>query len=76
MVGLTHGHPNLFVSMSKMDFRIILNRIPRGGVCVLSRFQFYSPKKMSFQTYTLPSPHPLSHPWPCKHKPMCLHDYK
>ena len=39
----------------------------RGGG-VLSRFQFYSPKKMSFQTYTLPSPHPLSHPWPCKHK--------
>ena len=37
-----------------------------GGV--LSGFQFYSPKKMSFQTYTLPSPHPLSDPWPCKHK--------
>ena len=64
-VRLTHGQANSFLSMSKMEFSITLKGIPGGGV--LSRFQFSSPKKMSFQTYTLPSPHPLSHDWPCKH---------
>ena len=71
-VGLTHGHPKLFMFMSKMDLGFILQRIPRGVcvcVCVSSLgFSFTHPKKMSFQTYTLPSPHPLSHSWPCEHK--------
>ena len=49
----------------------LVKRIPRGGVSSLG-FSFTHPKK-SFQTDTLPSPHPLSHPWSCKHKKKRLH---
>ena len=34
-VGLTHGHPNLFVSNGKMDERFILKHIPRVCGCPL-----------------------------------------
>ena len=67
-VGHTQGHPNLFVSMSKMDFENIFEAYSKGGGGCPLQVSVLLTQKKSFQTYTLPSPHPLVHPWPCKHK--------